>query len=150
MEGRSFLRDLGEFAQYLDANNQRARAQQMQQRSQQQRMQQQNQERQREQMQRQQQQRQQQQQQQQKKQEKEGGGFGYFMAALVGVAAGFIAKSFFSEEETPKPQRVEEQPNYQRQNPNMYSEPRPTDPVDAELEECNDLVCPITLGNILL
>jgi len=153
MEGRNFLRDLGEFAQYLDHTNQRSRIQQLQQqRAQQQRTQQQYQQQQ--QQQREQQQRQQRQQQQQQPQrdnrnqpKEQSGGFGYFLAAFVGVAAGFIAKSFFSEEEKSKstPSENVDQRGYYNQNPQANSKPQPVDPVDAELEECNDLVCPITL-----
>lgn len=148
MQGRSFFQDIGEFANYLNAQNQRTRAQQLQEQHLRQQQQQQQMQREREQQQqrRQQQQQQRQPQQETKKQQKDqgGGGFGYFIAALAGVAAGFIAKSLFSEEETPKPQRPQEQynqGNYYNQNPN----PQPADPADAELEECTDLVCPITL-----
>lgn len=34
-----------------------------------------------------------------RKQESSGGGFGYFLAALVGVAAGFIARAFLGDPE---------------------------------------------------
>jgi len=145
MQGRSFMQDIGEFAQYLNTQNQRARAQQIeQQRMQQQRIQQQQLQRQRDQQQTQ--QRQQQQHQSSKKQE--GGGVGYFMAALIGVAAGFIAKSFFSEEEKPtrrEPENYPPQGSYYNQQAPVDPNPQPVDPVDSELEECNDLVCPITL-----
>ena len=87
---------------------------------------------------------------------KSGSGFGYFVAGLVGVAAGLFYKSFLSEpEEKPTEQRstnnyptrndYREAESGSRRAPDYNMSYEPTDPVDQKLEECTDLVCPITL-----
>jgi len=77
------------------------------------------------------------------------GGFGYFVAALVGVVAGFLAKNFLygDEEKTPKERSWNSDSPQNSQNqfqPQGYNN-EASDPIDTQLEECNDIVCPITL-----
>jgi hypothetical protein len=72
-------------------------------------------------------------------------GFGYFLATVAGLAAGFLFKSFFSSEEK-NSQAQEEETNRGSANYSAAQESeKEADPTDPELEQCNDLVCPITL-----
>jgi len=104
----------------------------------------------REAMRRQQLQRQQQQQQQQqcRNNSEKPGGFGYFLTALVGVAAGYLLKSFFydEEEKTSKGENLNDNRSSQNsQNQFQGYSNQPSDPIDTQLEDCNDILCPITL-----
>ena len=72
-------------------------------------------------------------------------GLGYFLTAAVGLAAGFLAKAFLfdgdkSSNNQKQPQNVMNQANVQRK-PTETTDPA----IEAQLEDCNDIVCPITL-----
>jgi len=52
---------------------------------------------------------------------------------------------FFRETERPKENPREFYRSDSRQSQNTEQQVKPVDPADAELEECTDVVCPITL-----
>lgn len=79
--------------------------------------------------------------------DKNSGGFGYLLATVAGLAAGFLFKSLFSSEE--EKSKVENENTTGNNNANYYNNQASNEetghPSDPELEQCNDLVCPITL-----
>lgn len=72
-------------------------------------------------------------------------GLGYLLTAAIGVAAGFLAKAFIFDDD--KSSTSEKQPQSNRtQIPIQRSPTQSTDPaIEAQLEDCNDIICPITL-----